>query len=200
MIDFQGGGLRHIGFDLRAEFRHVVGEERGLVARAGDGDVSEAGVEQVGVDAGIGVDQNALGGEALGAVTGDGVAVVEMTMLVGVEFDLAVVVEADGQATIGVDCLDRRHVAICNAERFVGGSKLDAVAHGKLAVDLLVDADARKAAGIVRRKFSVCFFDRELIWGWVDRYDRCIGSTFDSDGFAATCVANYVVDLVVACP
>ena len=37
-------------------------------------------------------------------------------MLVGVEFDLAVVVEADGQATIGVDRLDRSHVAICNAE------------------------------------------------------------------------------------
>jgi len=29
-------------------------------------------------------------------VTGNRVAVVEMTMLVGVEFDLAVVVEADG--------------------------------------------------------------------------------------------------------
>jgi hypothetical protein len=39
-------------------------------------------------------------------MTGDGIAVVEMTMFVGVEFDLAVVVEADGEATIGVDRLD----------------------------------------------------------------------------------------------
>ena len=68
------------------------------MAGAGDGDVPEAGVEQIRVDAGIGVNEDALGREALGAVTGDGVAVVEMTMLAGVELDLAVVVEA------GRDC------------------------------------------------------------------------------------------------
>jgi len=59
------------------------------------------------VDSGVSMNEDALGGEALGAVTGNGVAVVEMTMLVGVEFDQAVVVEAGGQATIGMDRLDR---------------------------------------------------------------------------------------------
>src|ERR1700682_5304128 len=98
------------------EFCQVVSEERGLVASARDGDVAEAGVEQVRVGTGIGVNENAFGGQALGAVTGNGVAVVEMTMLVGIKFDLAVVVEADGQATIGTDRLYRGHVAICNAE------------------------------------------------------------------------------------
>jgi integrase len=93
LIDFQSGCLRDIGCELRAEFYHVVGEERGLVAGAGDGDVGEAGVEQIWVDTRVGIDEDALGGRALGAVTGDGVAVVEMTMLAGVEFDLAVVVE-----------------------------------------------------------------------------------------------------------
>jgi hypothetical protein len=39
------------------------------VAGAGDGDVAEAGVEQIRVVAGIGVDENAFGGQALGAVT-----------------------------------------------------------------------------------------------------------------------------------
>src|SRR5208282_2426821 len=77
---------------------------------------------------------------------------------------------------------------------------LDAVAYGKLAFDLLVDTDACKAAGIVGRKLSVRFFDSKLVLGWVDRDDRCIGGSFDSDGFAATCVANYVVDLVVVRP
>jgi hypothetical protein len=47
------------------------------VAGAGDGDVSEAGVEQVRVNTGIGIDQDALGGEALGAVAGHGVAMIE---------------------------------------------------------------------------------------------------------------------------
>ena len=81
---------------MRAEFRNVVGEECGLVAAARDGDVGEAGVKEVWVDAGISVNEDTFGGEALGAVTGNGVAVVKMTMLVGVEFDLAVVFEADG--------------------------------------------------------------------------------------------------------
>ena len=93
MTEFESGGLRDIDAELGAKFCHVVGKERGLEACARDGDVAEAGVEQVRVDAGIGVNQDALSGEGLGAVTGDGVAVVEMTMLVGVEFDLAVVVE-----------------------------------------------------------------------------------------------------------
>jgi hypothetical protein len=98
LIDFQSGRLRDIGSQLGREFCHVVGEERGLVAGAGDRDVAEAGVEQVGVDAGVGVNEDAFRSEALRAVTGDGVAVVEMTMLACPELDLAVVVEASGKA------------------------------------------------------------------------------------------------------
>ena len=63
------------------------------MAGAGDRDVAEAGVEQVWVNAGIGIYQDSLGSEALGTVAGDGVAVVEMAMLFGVELDLPVVVE-----------------------------------------------------------------------------------------------------------
>ena len=89
LIDLQGRGFRDIGSQLGPELCNVIGEERGLVAGPGDGDVGEAAVEQVWVDASIGVDEDAFGGEALGAVTGDGVAVVEMTMLRGVELNLA---------------------------------------------------------------------------------------------------------------
>ena len=103
MIDLQGRGLRDIGSELRTQFRHVVGEERGLVAGAGDGDVAEAGVEQIRVDAGIGVNEDAVAGKALGAVTGNGVAVVEMTMISGAKLDLAVVVETRGKVTVGRD-------------------------------------------------------------------------------------------------
>ena len=90
MADFQGGCFRDIGSELGSELYLVVGEKRGLVASAGDGDVGEAFVKQVGMDAGIGVNEDALGGESLGAVAGDGIAVVEMTMLAGVELDPAV--------------------------------------------------------------------------------------------------------------
>src|ERR1700680_4218083 len=79
-----------------AKLGSVIGIDLSVEACARDGNVGEAGVEQVWVDAGVAVNEDAFGGKALGAVTGNGVAVVEMTMLVGVEFDLAVVVEADG--------------------------------------------------------------------------------------------------------
>jgi hypothetical protein len=113
------------------------------------------------VDAGIGVNEDAFGGEALRAVTGDGVAVIEMTMLAGAEFDLAVVVEACREAAIGMDHLDRGHVAIRNVERFVGRGELYAVAYRELAFDLPVDADAGEAfdptelAAWLRKKASV---------------------------------------------
>jgi hypothetical protein len=42
LTDFQRGRLRNIGSELRPEFCDVVGEERGLVAGARDGDVGEA--------------------------------------------------------------------------------------------------------------------------------------------------------------
>ena len=100
------------------------------MAGTGDGNVAEAGVEQVGVDGGIGVNENVFGGEALGAMAGDGVAVVEMTMLAGVELDLAVVVEACTEPTIVMDGFDGREVAIGDAKRFVGRGELDAVANG----------------------------------------------------------------------
>jgi len=99
--DFQRGGLGDIGAELRAELGEVVGKERGFMAGAGDGYVTEAGVEQVRVNAGIGVHEDALGGEPLRAVAGNGVAVVEMAVLCWVEFDLAVVIETGGNAAVG---------------------------------------------------------------------------------------------------
>jgi hypothetical protein len=132
------------------------------VAGAGDRDVAETGVEQIRVDAGIGVNEDAFGRESLGAVAGDGIAVVEMAMVAGVKFDLAAVVEACREPTVGMDCFDRGEVAIDNAKRFVGRGELDAVAHGELAFDLPVDADSREAAGIVGGKLFIRFLDQEL--------------------------------------
>ena len=149
MADCQSRGLGYFGAKLRAELRDVVSEEGGLVARAGDGDISEAGVEQVRVNACIGVHQDALGGEALGAMAGDGVAMIEMAMLTGIEFDLPVVVETGGDLAIRCDGLDDGKVAIGDAKRLVRSSELDAVADGEVARDFPIDADTGEAAWIV---------------------------------------------------
>ena len=72
---------------------------------AREGDVAEAGVEQVRVNAGIGMDEHALGDEALGTVAGDGITMIEVAMLAGVELYLPVVVQAGGEAATGMDHL-----------------------------------------------------------------------------------------------
>ncbi len=94
MVDLKSRSLGDISAELRAEFGEAVGKYSGFMAGAGDGDVAKAGVQQVWVDAGIGVHEDALGGKPLRTVTGDGVTVIEMAMFRGIKFDLAVVVEA----------------------------------------------------------------------------------------------------------
>ena len=63
-------------------------------------------------------------------MTRDGVPVVEMTMFAGLELDLAVIVEACRELTIGMDRFDGRKVPIGYSKRFVGSGELDAVAYG----------------------------------------------------------------------
>ena len=142
---------------MGGKFCQVVGEERGLVAGAGDGNVAEAGVEQVRVDPSVSVNENAFGGEPLRAVTGDGIAVVEMTMVDGVELDLAVVVETCRKPTIGMDGLDGRESRLATPSQAVWGCKLNAVAYGELTFDFLIDADAGESAGVIGGKFWFAF-------------------------------------------
>jgi hypothetical protein len=52
----------------------------GLVAGAENGDISETGIEKVGVDAGVGIYQDAFCREALRAVTSDCTSVVKIRM------------------------------------------------------------------------------------------------------------------------
>jgi hypothetical protein len=82
------------------------------------------------VDTGIGVNENAFRSEALGAVTGDGVAMIEMTLLARLELALAVVVETCNEPTVGIDRLDEREVAVSDAELFDGRGELDESASG----------------------------------------------------------------------
>ena len=105
-----------------------------------------------------------------------------------------------GDAAIGTDRFDDGKVAIRNAERFVGCGELDTLAYGELAVDFLIDAHAGQATGIVGRELMVRLLDREQVCGRVDCNYRRIRSSLDSNGFAATCIANYVVNLIVVCP
>lgn len=67
MRDFQRRNLGGIGAELCAELGHVIGKSGRFVAGAGNGDIAESQIERVRVDSGVGIDQDALGGDPLGA-------------------------------------------------------------------------------------------------------------------------------------
>ena len=80
------------------------------------------------MNTGIGIHEDALGGEALGAVAGDGISVVEVAMLLGIELDLAVVIEPCCDSTIGRKRLDCGEVTIGDSKGLVGRGELYVVA------------------------------------------------------------------------
>ena len=71
LANFQSRRLGHITAELRIELSDVISKKGGFAARAGDGYVAEAGVEQVRVNASVGIDQDSLSGGSLGTVARD---------------------------------------------------------------------------------------------------------------------------------
>lgn len=152
------------------------------------------------MDAGIGMNENTLGGESLGAVAGDGIAVIEVAMLSGVELDLSTVVQAGREAAIGMDRFDDGEVAIGDAERLIRRSELNAVTGGEFSVCLLIDADACEAARVVCCEFAVLFRHCEQVRRWINCDHRSVAAGFDTDAFAAARITNDIVEFVVAGP
>src|ERR1700749_4538032 len=99
------------------------------MARAGNRDVAETGVEQVWVHACVSIDQDALRGESLGTVASYRITVIEMAMFAGVEFYPPVVVETGGNLPIMVDGLYDGKVAVGDAQPPVGSRELNTVTH-----------------------------------------------------------------------
>jgi hypothetical protein len=100
---------------LRVKFAHVVGKERSLVAGTGDRDVTETGVDQVRVNAGIRVHEDALCGKALRTVAGYRIPVVEVAVLSGVKLDAPISVEPSGNEALRTNGFDHRNFPIRDA-------------------------------------------------------------------------------------
>jgi len=149
LADSKRRGLGDIRAELRMELSHVVCKKGGLVAGAGNRDVSEAGVEEVRMNAGVGIYQDALCGKALRAVTGDCISVVKMAMLFCVEFDPAIVVKTSGNYSPRCDGLDDGKVAIRDTERLVRRGELDAVPRRKFLQYFPINANAGEPSRIV---------------------------------------------------
>jgi hypothetical protein len=68
------------------------------------------------MDVRVSVDEHALGGEALGAVARDCVAVIEMPVIHRIEFQLAIAFEPCGEPAVRCNGLDDGKVAIGDAK------------------------------------------------------------------------------------
>ena len=66
-----------------------------VLGRAGDGNIGETAVYQLGVDGGVDVYQHTVSRESLGAVTGDGIAMIEVPHLFGVERNRFAIIHTD---------------------------------------------------------------------------------------------------------
>src|SRR6202012_4226365 len=100
LADFESRTLRDISAELRGEFGHVVRKEGSLVAGAGDGNIAESRVEQIGMSCRVRINENPLRGEPLCTVTRYCVSMIEVAMCRGIEFDVTAVVEARGNVPI----------------------------------------------------------------------------------------------------
>lgn len=61
LVNFECGCLADFGTEMLTKPVHIIGENHRLLTGARHGNVAEAGAEQVGMDAGVGVDEDALG-------------------------------------------------------------------------------------------------------------------------------------------
>ena len=77
-------------------------------------------------------------------VRSHGVSVIEVPHFAGVEGDgfLFAAINANRQSPVRVDLLERAKVAVGGLERTIRRGELDAVAYGKLTLDLPVCIDA----------------------------------------------------------
>jgi hypothetical protein len=107
-VDLQRRSFGDIRAELRIELNHVIGIEGGLTAGSGNRYVSKAGIEEVRVDARVGIYQDALCSEALRAVAGDCIPVVKVRVLFGIKIDSAVIVKTCCNESIRRHRLDDR--------------------------------------------------------------------------------------------
>ena len=100
LVKIEGGGFAHIGAEVLGKRGGIIGVNVGVLGRAGDGDVGKAGVEEFGERIGVHIDEDAVFGQTLGTVAGDGIAVIEVPHPSGVKTDSSSVIHFDGQAIV----------------------------------------------------------------------------------------------------
>ena len=93
----------------------IIGIDMGIMRSSRHSDVCKAFVDEVFMDVAIKIDHHTFRCESLGTMTGDRIAVIEVSHLVGIEADRFAVVHLHGELAVFVDALHRAKVAVGNA-------------------------------------------------------------------------------------
>jgi hypothetical protein len=143
--------VRHITAERLGELLPVTGEDLRIVRPARDSDISHAVVDEVpGSQFCVDVDEDAIRGLALAGMTGDGIAMIQVRMLSGVDAHASASVQPQAHSTIVGDALDSPELAVGDLQVIRRRSELDTVANRESLLLLPIDRNALLAAWVKR--------------------------------------------------
>src|ERR1019366_8456352 len=149
LVKIESGGFGHIGAEALGKRGGIIGVNVGVLGGAGDGDVGKAGVEEFGERIGVHIDEDAVFGQTLGTVAGNGIAVIEVSHPSGVKLESSSVIHFDGQAIVIVDGFDPAAITVVHVEILIIVRELDAIAGGELARKVGVNINSAQTLRIV---------------------------------------------------
>src|SRR6266567_2995386 len=148
LVKIEGRGFAHIGAEALGKRGGSIGVNVGVLGRAGDGDVGKAGVEEFGERIGVHIDEDAVFGQTLGNVAGNGIAVIEVADPGGVKSDSSFVIHFDGQAIVIADGFDPTAITVVYIDIFIIVRELDAIAGRELPRKAGVNIDSAQTLRI----------------------------------------------------
>src|ERR1017187_2115061 len=196
----EGGGFAHIGAEALGQRRCIIGVNVGVLGRTRNGDVGKAGVEEFGERIGVHIDEDAVFGQTLGTVAGNGIAVIEVTHSSGVEIDSSSVIHFHGQAIVIADGFDPAAITVVHVEVLIIVRELDAITGRELTRNAGVNIDSAQTLRIVGHVLAICSGDGDSIVGGIGRDDRGVAVSFQAKLLAPTNVLHGVVGVVPGGP
>src|SRR5208282_4475488 len=122
--------MGHVATEFLPQRRRIARIYLRVIASARDSDIGHAAVEQIlSAQLGVHVNQDTVGSLSLAGVAGHGIPMIEMRMLVRIEFNHTPTVDLQAQPPVSVDALDGPQLAVRNSEVVGRRSELNAVAY-----------------------------------------------------------------------
>jgi hypothetical protein len=155
LVKIEGRGFADIGAEALGKRRCIIGVNVGVLGRPRNGDVGKAGVEEFGERIGVHIDEDAVFGQTLGTMAGNGIAVIEVSHPSGVKSDSSSVIHFHGQAIVVVDGFYPAAITVVHVEILIIVRELDAITGGELARKVGVNIHSAQALRIVGHMLAI---------------------------------------------